>query len=78
MWRWTDPALRLSMIAIRRSGRTISPVSSSASLATFSAGDIPTSQNPVGYHQRPFGRRIIKTSPRWLNAITPHPEAVVT
>ena len=35
MWRWTEPALRLSMIAIRQSGRTISPVSSSASLATF-------------------------------------------
>ena len=78
MWRWTEPALRLSMIAIRQIGRTANPVSSFASLAAFSAGEIPTSQKPVGYHQRSLGRWIISTSPRWLNAITPHPEAVVT
>src|SRR5208337_614770 len=58
----------LSITAIKRSGAMTSPVSSRASLATFSAGDTPTSQNPVGYHHLPAGRWIIRISSRSLNA----------
>ena len=61
-----------SRTAIRRTGSTSMPVSSSTSLTATSAGEYPTSAHPVGYSHIPESARCTsRISPASLPTTAP-------